>query len=502
VSLERVEEVVLENGFKALLAPRRALPVVASVLWYRVGSRDERTGETGLSHFLEHMMFKGTDVYPKGHIDLLTAKMGGSNNAFTDTDGTAYYFSLASDRWETALEIEASRMRSCLLDAQEFASEKNVVLEELAMGEDDPWRPIYQAAEALLYQVHPYHHPVIGYRQDLEQLSVDGMRGYYARHYGPNRAFLVVAGDIDVRRTADRIRELFGSMPASAITRTQALAEPQPLGERRAVVHTPHAVARLCIAYPTTRAGERDDYVLDLLAHELGLGKNSLLYRRLVLRDESVTDVSVIHESRLDPGALFVLADLREGADLAAVEQAVREEVDGLMRRGVRKESLARIRAQIRASFLFQDESALGHALKLARFEALTPGGYRTLDSVLPTYESIKPEEMRQAAARYFAPQRSVVIHAVPGRSDVDASPVVKPSRAGKKAQKPKSAKSAKSAKPARKQSKKPKPKASTRPDQGKAGGKKSAAAGKKAKKAQKKSTRRPAAKAKKGGRK
>ena len=486
MSLERVEEVVLENGFKALLAPRRALPVVASVLWYRVGSRDERTGETGLSHFLEHMMFKGTDVYPKGHIDLLTAKMGGSNNAFTDTDGTAYYFSLASDRWETALEIEASRMRSCLLDAQEFASEKNVVLEELAMGEDDPWRPIYQAAEALLYQVHPYHHPVIGYRQDLEQLSVDGMRGYYARHYGPNRAFLVVAGDIDVRRTADRIRELFGSMPASAITRTQALAEPQPLGERRAVVHTPHAVARLCIAYPTTRAGERDDYVLDLLAHELGLGKNSLLYRRLVLRDESVTDVSVIHESRLDPGALCVLADLREGADLAAVEQAVREEVDGLMRRGVRKESLARIRAQIRASVLVQDESALGHALKLARFEALTPGGYRTLDSVLPTYESIKPEELRQAAARYFAPQRSVVIHARPGRADVSAVKAPRATGKAKKVGKTKKAAKGAASKAARKPGKP-------------ANKKKASSAGKKA---AKKAASRPATKARKGGRK
>src|SRR5439155_25315408 len=130
--LPEVEELRLDNGFRALLAPRRSLPVVSTVLWYEVGARDERTGETGLSHFLEHMMFKGTDRYPKGQIDLLTSKMGGSNNAFTDNDGTGYYFSLAADRWETALEIEASRMRGCLLDPQEFASEKSVVLEELA----------------------------------------------------------------------------------------------------------------------------------------------------------------------------------------------------------------------------------------------------------------------------------------------------------------------------------------------------------------------------------
>ncbi|MEC8252703.1 MAG: pitrilysin family protein, partial [Planctomycetota bacterium] len=145
--LPDVDVVELDNGFRALLVERSSLPVVASVLWYQIGSRDERTGETGLSHFLEHMMFKGTDKFGKGAIDQQTSKMGGSNNAFTDTDSTAYYFSLASDRWETALEIEASRMSDCLLDPAEFESEKRVVLEELAMGEDEPWRPLYQAVE-------------------------------------------------------------------------------------------------------------------------------------------------------------------------------------------------------------------------------------------------------------------------------------------------------------------------------------------------------------------
>jgi zinc protease len=176
-------------------------------------------------------------------------------------------------------------------------------------------------------------------------------------------------------------------------------------------------VARICIAFSTTRVGERDDYALDVLSHDLGIGKNSRLYKRLVIEDESVTDVSVINETRLDPGALFVLAELREGASLNKVEAAIREEIDALVREGVSKEDLKRIRTQIRAGFLFQDESALEHALKLARFEALTPGGYRTLDTVLPTYESLKPEELRQVAARYLVPQRSVCVHAAPSRA-------------------------------------------------------------------------------------
>lgn len=414
--LPDVEVVELDNGFKALLVERGPLPVVASVLWYRVGSRDERTGETGVSHFLEHMMFKGTTRYAKGQIDLHTAKMGGSNNAFTDNDGTAYYFTLAADRWEQALEIEASRMRDCLLDPHEFASEKNVVLEELAMGEDDPWRPLYQATESLLYQVHPYHHPVIGYRQDLERLSAQAMRDYYSRHYGPNRAFLVVVGAIDKVRTASRIRELFGAMPR-AVERDEPLAEPAPQGERRAVLRTPHSVTRICIGFPTCRMGERDDYALDLLAHELGNSKNSRLYRRLVLDEELVTDVNVVNETRQYPGALLILCELRDGVSPASVEFVVREEVRALGREGVAKADLLRIQAQIRASFLFQDEAVLDSAMKLARFEAGTPDGYKTLATVLPTYASISGKELRDVATKYFDFDRAAVVWATPAKT-------------------------------------------------------------------------------------
>jgi len=413
VMLPDVEVVELENGFKALLVERGPLPVVASMLWYRVGARDERTSETGVSHFLEHMMFKGTTRFPKGQIDLQTSKMGGSNNAFTDNDSTAYYFAMAADRWETALEIEASRMRDCLLDPVEFASEKSVVLEELAMGEDDPWRPLYQATESLIFQVHPYHHPVIGYRQDLERLSVQQMRDYYQRNYGPNRAFLVVVGAIDRKRTAERIRELFGPLPR-AEQRADPLAEPTATGERRAELRTPHSVLRMCMGFPTCRMGERDDYALDILAHDLGNSKNSRLYKRLVVAEELVTEVSVMNETRQEPGALFVMCELREGVDPARVERAVREEIVAQREEGVSRKDLDRIRMQIRSSFLFQDESVLDQAMKLARFEAGTPDGYRTLATVLPTYDSLTSKELQEVAGRYFDFRKAAVVWALP----------------------------------------------------------------------------------------
>ena len=411
--LPDVDVVELDNGFRALLVERGPLPVVASVLWYQVGSRDEHTGETGLSHFLEHMMFKGTPEFGKGQIDVQTSKMGGSNNAFTDTDSTAYYFSMAADRWETVLEIEASRMRGCLLDPAEFESEKSVVLEELAMGEDEPWRPLFQATEAMLYQTHPYHHPIIGYKEELERLDAADMRAYYERHYGPNRACLTVVGAIDKQRTRRRIKELFGSIPR-AEERQTAICEPAPQGERRAVVHTPHSVTRLCIGFPTCRMGERDDYALDLIAHDLGNSKNSRLYRRLVVKDQTVTEISVINEPRQDPGGFFILAELHPGVSSESVEKAIREEVLALTLAGVAERDLRRIRTQIESSFLFQNETALDLAMKLARFEAGTVKGYRTLEDVLPTYDSMTRKELKEIAAKYLQFDRSVVVWGIP----------------------------------------------------------------------------------------
>ena len=498
--LPDVDVVELDNGFRALLVERASLPVVASVLWYQVGSRDEHTGETGVSHFLEHMMFKGTDVFGKGEIDLQTSKMGGSNNAFTDTDSTAYYFSMASDRWETVLEIEASRMRGCLLDPAEFESEKKVVLEELAMGEDEPWRPLYQTCEALMFQTHSYHHPVIGYKEELERLGPDGMRAYYQRNYGPNRACLTVVGAIDKKRTRARIQELFGDIPR-ADDRKVPIREPEQLGERRATLRTPHSVTRMCMGFPTCRMGERDDYALDLIAHDLGNSKNSRLYKRLVVKDQTVTDVSVLNEARQDPGGFFVLCELHPGADHRKVEKAIHEEIEALTREGVAERDLKRIRIQIRSSFLFQDETALDMAMKLARFEAGTEKGYATLADVLPTYDSMQRRELRDIAAKYLQPDRATVVWGVPAAA-------AEPSRKAKKATKRKTKKVAVKAKPAKAASaakKAAKKKAAAKKAAKKKAAKKAAPKKKAAKKSvpkksvAKKATRKPAAKKRAG---
>ena len=223
----------------------------------------------------------------------------------------------------------------------------------------------------------------------------------------------MVVGAIDKRRTARRIEELFGDLPR-ADERATAIREPLPPGERRVTMRTPHSVTRLCIGFPTCRMGERDDYALDLIAHDLGNSKNSRLYRRLVLKDRTVGDISVINETRQDPGGFFLLAELHPGADRGKVEAAIREEVAALVAEGVAERDLRRIRTQIRSSFLFQDETVLDMAMKLARFEAGTPDGYRTLADVLPTYDALKRRDLKEVAARYLDFDRATVVWAVP----------------------------------------------------------------------------------------
>jgi len=210
-------------------------------------------------------MFKGTEQFAKGQIDLTTQRLGGHNNAFTDNDVTAYYFALASDRWQKALEIEQSRMRGCLLDPHEFGTEKKVVLEELAMGEDDPDRALYHAVESAAFQVHPYHHPVIGWRQDLEVLERERMVDYYQHNYIPNQTIIVIADDVDPQDTVNRVRELFEPIPASGQPRPAPLVEPAQKGERRVRLHFPGNIPRLHLAFRGCRVGESEDFALDVL---------------------------------------------------------------------------------------------------------------------------------------------------------------------------------------------------------------------------------------------
>src|SRR5467141_361164 len=230
---EDVRRTLLDNGLVVLTKEVHTSPIVTTMIWYRVGSRNEELGHTGKSHFLEHMLFKGTDRFKKWQIDLITLKNGGGNNAFTSHDFTAYYFNFASDRWDIALEIEADRMVSCSFDPEEFEAEKKVVIEELKTGLDSPWGLLLQEQEAAAFKVHPYRNPIVGWLQDVERATAEQQQAYYHRYYHPNNATLVIAGDFNTEDALKKVEQLFGPIAAVPKPAAMLLQEPPQRGERR-----------------------------------------------------------------------------------------------------------------------------------------------------------------------------------------------------------------------------------------------------------------------------
>src|SRR5262252_1224432 len=268
-----VRRTVLDNGLTVLTRELHASPVVTAMIWYRVGSRNEELGQTGKSHFLEHMLFKGTDRFKKGAIDLLTLKNGGNNNAFTSHDFTAYYFNFASDRWNVALDIEADRMINCVFDPEEFEAEKKVVIEELKGGLDSPWGLLVQEVNAAAYKVHPYRNPVIGWLGDVERATADEQQAYYRKHYIPNNAILALAGDFDSDQVIDEVSKLFGGISAGSLPTSVRLSEPKQHGEKRIVVRWRSKVPRIAMAYHAPAIADSDSYALQLLGIILTEGK-------------------------------------------------------------------------------------------------------------------------------------------------------------------------------------------------------------------------------------
>lgn len=411
--MRQVKHKVLDNGLRVFLVESHELPVVCHMVWYTVGSRDEKTGETGLSHFIEHMMFKGTTDFPKGSIDLVTARLGGHNNAFTNHDCTAYYFNLKSDRWVQALEIEASRMRDCLLDPVEFEAEKRVVLEELQMGEDDPWRPLFQGVEAVAYKVHPYRHPIIGWRQDLERLTRERMLDYYRRHYAPDRAILVVVGDFKRKQAFDLIEEHLGGIPPSGAAREAVLAEPPQDGERRLTIHAGN-LPRLAIAWHTCSVGAPDDPVLDLVSCILSNGKTARFYRSLVQGRELAAFVHAYNEARFDPGLFWVLAEGRPDTDHAKLERGVLDEIQRLRSDGPSPAELKRAKKQILTSFYFELETVGSQAQRLGTYEVSCQDGYKVLERYSEALAKVTAKKIKDALGRYFVDRNRTVGWSLP----------------------------------------------------------------------------------------
>ena len=399
-AMEDVRRTVLDNGLVVLTKEVHTSPIVTAMIWYRVGSRNEELGQTGKSHFLEHMLFKGTERFKKGQIDLITLKNGGGNNAFTSHDFTAYYFNFASDRWDVALEIESDRIINCAFDPEEFEAEKKVVIEELKTGLDSPWGLLLQEQEAAAFKVHPYRNPIVGWLQDVERATVEEQQAYYRRYYHPNNAILVLAGDFETDEVLTKVERAFGSVPAGAPPPPMLLKEPPQRGERRLIVRWRSKVPRLAIAYHAPQIAHVDSYALQVLGVVLSEGKASRFYQRLVEREQSVTFVSAEYGESKDPTLFHIRAEARGDHSIGEIETSIYDELGRIAGGQLNEHELDRAKHQIEAHFILSRERTLDQAILLGQIETLYDLDY--IDSYLPRINAVTAADVAAACSRYL----------------------------------------------------------------------------------------------------
>ncbi len=397
----------LSNGMKVIVKQDQRAPIVVSQVWYKVGSSYEYGGVTGVSHVLEHMMFKGTHEHPPGEFSRIIAANGGDENAFTGRDYTAYFQTLAKDRLPVALELEADRMRNLLLPEEEFLKEVEVVKEERRMRtEDDPNSLTYEQFNAVAYEASPYRIPVIGWMSDLDALQADDLRAWYRQWYAPNNATLVVVGDVDPQEVVKLAERYFGPLQPERVGRTKPRKEPAQRGMKRIRVKAPARQPYLIMGYKTPVIGEAaaewEPYALEMLAYVLDGGDSARLTRNLIRGSQLAASADADYSafSRL-PGMLLLDAIPTPGKSIDQLELALKGEIERLQKEPVSAEELERVRNQIIASKVYEKDSVFYQAMLIGQLETVGLD-WRLGDEYVEHLKQVTPEQIQQVANKYL----------------------------------------------------------------------------------------------------
>jgi zinc protease len=401
-----VFETMLENGLKVLIREVHVAPVVSFAVWYRVGSKNESAGITGISHLLEHMMFKGTPRYGKGEISRTLQRIGASFNAGTSLDYTCYYETLKSDRLDLAMEIESDRMKNASIPEEEHRLEMTVVRSELERNEDNPHRALYQETFATAFQAHPYHWPTIGWRSDVEAITTEQIRDYYRTHYAPNNATVVVIGDVDRAKALERVRHWFGSIPPAEAPPKVVTTEPPQRGERRFRLRKPGDTRLVLVAWKNPELAHPDSHALDVLGLILGHGRTSRLHQGLVEKGIA-TEAEAANETSADPFLFVTLAVATPDRPLEDVERAILEEVERLRREPVSEVELRRAKKQVAAGFLYAKDSIQNLSQQLGYYE--TVASWRYVEEYPDRVKAVTAEDVRRVAEEYLVEETRTV---------------------------------------------------------------------------------------------
>jgi zinc protease len=405
----QVQEFNLDNGLKVLLLEDHKSPAVTFQVWYRVGSRNEKDGKSGLAHFLEHMLFKGTPTTGPEEYSRIIAKNGGRSNAFTTTDMTVYFATMSRDKVAIELELEADRMANALLGEKYFEPEKKVIQEERRLRTDDnPAAALAEVANAVAYMVHPYRRPVIGWMDDIQSLARQDLVDFYKLYYAPNNAFLVVTGDFSTEDILTKIRATFGKIPRGAEPPKVRTEEPPQHGERRVVLKKQAELPFLLISYHAPNLKNPDNYALDLLSVVLAGGRSSRLYQDLVYQKRLLRGVDADYSGvSIDPTMFSLVAQLLPGKDAAQVEREIDKLLDSLKAELVSERELQKAKNQVEAAFIFSRDSIFGQAMKIGSYEVAD--NWRQMDAYLDGIRNVKREDLRRVATQYLDRDRRTV---------------------------------------------------------------------------------------------
>ncbi len=406
---ENVSETSLSNGLKVILLENHKAPLVTFQVWYRVGSRNESWGKTGLSHMLEHMMFKGTEKVGPGEFSRIIQENGGNDNAFTSRDYTAYFENISADRVQISIDLESDRMHRLRLREEDFRTERMVVMEERRLRtEDNPQANMQEHMEATAFLTSPYHWPVIGWKEDIARFTLEDLKAYYGTYYNPVNAFLVVVGDFKKEELLPKIEKAFGSITKGVPPNQERDIDPKQNGERRTFVKKEAQLPYLVMGYHVPNLRESDSYALEVTAALLSSGKSSRLYQSLVREKRLVLSVDADHSllSR-DPNLFYLSAELLPGKEVKDVENALDEEVERLKKELVQAHELEKAKNQIEASFVFSQDSLFSQAMLLAQHEiALT---WKAIDDYLPSIRKVTPEDIQRVTKEYLIPDNRTV---------------------------------------------------------------------------------------------
>ncbi|HYM80682.1 MAG TPA: pitrilysin family protein [Candidatus Limnocylindria bacterium] len=404
----------LSNGLVLLLHEDHSVPTVTFWQWFKVGSRNEAPGITGISHFFEHMMFNGSKNVPPKEYDRIIESNGGSSNAFTDLDMTAYYEDIASERTDVLFRLDSDRMASLSLLPEMLKSEIEVVKEERRLRTDNSIPGMLnEALYAAAFQASAYHWPTVGWMGDLNRITRDECVDYFRTYYAPNNCILVLTGDFDSKTALAEIEKSFGAIPAQAAPAAPVNSEPEQRGERRVQVHYPAETVSFQTGYKAPNVKSEDIYALDVIASVLSDGESSRLHQALVYEQQIALSVDTFFRYRLDPALFEIYVEMKPGKTAAEGEAALNDVLERFTREGPSDRELTKAKNLLEAGFVKSLKTNNGVGEQLGFHEHLF-GDYQAMFRTLQRYRAVSAEDCRRVAKQVFGPMQRTVAVLVP----------------------------------------------------------------------------------------